>query len=304
MSLVVVGSVAYDTIETPFGRRADVLGGSGTYFSLAASSFVAPALVAVVGEDFRADDRELFDRRGIDLTGLHSIPGKTFRWGGRYHDDMNARDTLFTELNVFERFAPELSPEQRRASCVFLGNIQPTLQAHVLEQVESPHFVAADTMNLWIGGAREPLLGVLAHVDALFLNDEEARQLTGKRSMVLAARAIRELGPSLIVIKRGEHGVMVFNDDDVFYVPAFPLEHVVDPTGAGDTFAGGFVGYLARTADFSPTNVRRATVVGSLMASFCVEGYSVERLKRVDPETIAERYASFLELTRFPPLEL
>ncbi|MCA9516479.1 MAG: sugar kinase [Myxococcales bacterium] len=304
MSLVVVGSVAYDTVETPFGKHADLLGGSGTYFSLSASSFVAPSLVAVVGEDFRADDRELLERHGVDLAGLRSVAGKTFRWGGRYRDDMNGRDTLFTELNVFETFAPELTPEQRRASCVFLGNIQPSLQAHVLEQVESPHFVAADTMNLWIEGAREGLLGVLAHVDALFLNDEEAQQLTGKRSMVLAARAIQELGPSLVVIKRGEHGAMVFNDGDIFYVPAFPLEKVVDPTGAGDTFAGGFVGYLARTADFSPMNVRRAAVVGSLMASFCVEGYSVERLKRVDPETIAERYTSFLELTRFPPLEL
>ena len=299
MSLVVVGSVAYDSVETPLGQRDDVLGGSGIFFSLAAAAFTRPSLVAVVGDDFRPEDEALLADKGIDLSGLTRAPGKTFRWGGRYHSDMNGRDTLFTELNVFERFAPQLSPAQRRAGFLFLGNIQPALQANVLEQVDSPHFVAMDTMNLWIATARDTLIGVLSRVDALFINDEEAHQLTGKRSMVLAAREIQELGPELVVIKRGEHGAMVFNHEDVFYAPAYPLERVVDPTGAGDTFAGGFVGYLAASGDLSAANVRRAAIIGALMASFCVEGYSVERLRYVDAAAIRERYAAFTELTRF-----
>lgn len=299
MSLVVVGSVAYDSVETPHGQREDVLGGSGTFFSLAAASFATPSLVAVVGEDFREKDAKILADKGVDLTGLVRAPGRTFRWGGRYHEDMNGRDTLFTELNVFEHFKPQLSAEQRRASCVFLGNIQPSLQAQVLEQVEAPRLVAADTMNLWISTARDELVDVFSRVDALFINDEEAQQLTGRRTMVLAARDIQAMGPELVVIKRGEHGALMFNDDDIFYVPAFPLERVVDPTGAGDTFAGGFIGYLSESGDLSPANVRRAAVIGSLMASFCVEGYSVERLRRVDTETIRERYQAFVALTRF-----
>lgn len=304
MSLVVVGSVAYDSIQTPLGGRDDMLGGSGTFFSIAASAFTKTALVAIVGEDFGADDLALLDAHGVDLSGLVKAPGKTFRWGGRYHEDMNGRDTLFTELNVFESFEPVLSPSQRESGFVFLGNIQPRLQAHVLEQVKSPRFVAADTMNLWINVARTDLVDVLRRVDALFVNDEEAQMLTGKRSMVLAAREIREMGPSLVVIKRGEHGALIFNDDDVFYVPAYPLEKVVDPTGAGDTFAGAFVGYLEATSDLSPDNVRRAAVVGSLMASFCVEGYGVERLRHIDRIAIRERYQAFAELTRFGALDL
>jgi len=305
MSLVVVGSLAYDTVETPFGRREAQLGGSATFFSLSAASFAKPSVVAVVGEDFREEDLTLLTERGVDMAGLRRTEGKTFRWAGRYHEDMNGRDTLFTELNVFEHFRPELTEAQRRASCLFLGNIQPSLQAQVLEQVESPRFVAADTMNLWIATAKEELESVLQRVDAIFINDEEARQLTGRRSMVLAARDIQDLGPTLVVIKRGEHGAIIFNDEDVFYVPAYPLERVVDPTGAGDTFAGGFVGYLHRTGDLRPNNVRRAAVVGSLMASFCVEGYGVERLRRIDAAAIRERYKAFVALTRFDePLDL
>lgn len=303
-SLVVVGSVAYDSVETPLGRRDDMLGGSGTFFSIAASSFTRTSIVAVVGEDFRQDDFDLLSGHGVDLDGLVKAPGRTFRWGGRYHEDMNGRDTLFTELNVFETFAPVLSAAQRDSGFVFLGNILPKLQDHVLDQVRAPRFVAADTMNLWIDTAKDDLCDVLRRVDALFVNDEEARQLTGKRSVVLAAKEIQALGPSMVVIKRGEHGAMVFNEDDIFYAPAYPLERVVDPTGAGDTFAGAFVGYLAATGDLSNDNVRRAAIVGSLMASFCVEGYGVERLRRIDRAAIRERYQAFAELTRFGTLEL
>ena len=304
MSLVIVGSVAYDSIQTPLGGRDDMLGGSGTFFSIAASAFTKTSLVVVVGEDFKADDLALLESHQVDLSGLVRAPGRTFRWGGKYHDDMNGRDTLFTELNVFEAFQPVLSPTQRDAGFVFLGNIQPKLQDHVLEQVRSPRFVAADTMNLWINVARAELCEVLRRVDALFVNDEEARMLTGKRSMVLAAKEIQAMGPNLVIIKRGEHGAMIFNEDDIFYVPAYPLERVVDPTGAGDTFAGAFVGYLESTGDLGPDNVRRAAVVGSLMASFCVEGYGVDRLKSVDRVAIRERFQQFAELTRFGALDV
>ncbi len=304
MSLVVVGSVAYDSIETPLGSREDMLGGSGTFFSIAASSFTKTSIVAVIGEDFRKEDYDLLEGHGVDLSGLIRAPGKTFRWGGRYHEDMNGRDTLFTELNVFETFQPVLSPAQRDASFVFLGNILPKLQDHVLEQVKSPRFVAADTMNLWISTAKDDLCEVLRRVDALFVNDEEARQLTGKRSVVLAAKEIQAMGPSMVIIKRGEHGAIVFNEDDIFYAPAFPLERVVDPTGAGDTFAGAFVGYLEATGDLSAENVRKAAIVGSLMASFCVEGYGVDRLRGIDRIAIRERFQAFSELTRFGSLDL
>lgn len=304
MSIVVIGSVAYDSIATPMGGRDDMLGGSGTFFSLAAARFTSPSVVAVIGEDFREDDLTLLKEQGVDIGGLERAPGRTFRWGGRYHDDMNGRDTLFTELNVFETFEPKLSNAQRESGFVFLGNIQPRLQDSVLEQVKAPRFVAADTMNLWINIARDGLLNVLRRVDALFINDEEARELTGKRSIVLAAREIQALGPAMVVIKRGEHGAMVFNENDIFFAPAYPLERVVDPTGAGDTFAGGFVGFLESTGDLSPANVRRAAVVGSIMASFCVEGYGVDRLKRVDRVAIRERYEAFAQLTRFDPLSL
>lgn len=304
MSLVVVGSVAYDNIETPLGGRDDLLGGSGTYFSLAASIFTRPSVVAVVGEDFAESDLTLLREHGIDLSGLERARGKTFRWGGRYHEDMNGRDTLFTALNVFEAFEPKLAPEQRQASFLFLGNIQPKLQDHVLEQVSAPRFVAADTMNLWINIAKPDLLNVLRRVDALFVNDEEARLLTGKRSVVLAAKEIQAMGPSLVVIKRGEHGAVVFNENDVFYVPAYPLEKVVDPTGAGDTFAGAFVGYLEATNDLAPANIRKAAVVGSILASFCVEGYGVDRLRGIDRAAVRERYQAFMELTQFGALDL
>ena len=304
MSLLVVGSVAYDSVETAFGKRDDALGGSATFFSLASALFTSPALVAVVGEDFKEEHIALLARHGVDLTGLERAAGPTFRWGGRYHEDMNGRDTLFTHLNVFETFQPKLSEDHARASIVFLANIHPTLQSGVLEQVAQPHFVAADTMNLWIDIAKSGLEQVLGRVDGLFINDEEAMQLTGARTVVQAAREIRALGPQLLVIKRGEHGALMFNDDDTFYVPAFPLENVVDPTGAGDTFAGGFMGHLAASGDFTPANMRRAAVIGSLMASFCVEGFSVEQLQQVQLHDVRRRYEAFRQLTAFDGVEI
>ena len=302
MDVLVVGSVAYDSVKTRAGSRSDVLGGSATFFGLSASRFAKTALVAVVGDDFRPEDRALLVGHGVNIDGLETRPGRTFRWGGEYHPDMVGRDTLFTELNVFEAFEPKLTEAQRQASVIFLANIHPSLQSSVLEQAACPHFVAVDTMNFWIEGARDQLLEVIHRVDALLLNDEESAQLTGETNVSVAARALMEMGPSLVVIKRGEHGALMFHEDERFYVPGFPLDEVVDPTGAGDTFAGGFIGYLAKTEDFTPANVRRAAVVGSLMAGYCVEGFSVERLSQVTPADIERRYRAFRELTQFGSL--
>jgi sugar/nucleoside kinase (ribokinase family) len=297
MSLISVGSVAYDSVETRHGKRDDMLGGSATYFSLAASLFTKPGLVGVVGDDFRGSDVALLESHMIDLAGLERTAGKTFRWGGVYHSDMNGRTTLFTHLNVFEAFQPKLPQSYRDADFLFLGNIHPSLQWSVLEQVTKPRFVAIDTMNLWIDTTRDELLRVLSRVDAIFVNDEEARQLTGEYTMPRVARAIQAMGPQIVVIKRGEHGAIMFDRDDTFFAPAYPLEEVIDPTGAGDSFAGGFVGYLAHTGDFSSANLRRAAVAGTLVASFCVEGFSVERLRKVDHAMIRDRYRSFVDLT-------
>ncbi len=299
MDVLVVGSVAYDSVKTRVGSRDNVLGGSATFFGICANRFTPTSLVAVVGDDFRTEDRALLQSQGVNLDGLETVEGKTFRWGGEYHADMVGRDTLFTELNVFEAFSPKLTETQRSASIVFLANIHPSLQCNVLDQMNCPHFVAVDTMNFWIDSAKPELLKVIERVDALLLNDEEAAQLTGEPNVSAAARALMDLGPSLVVIKRGEHGALVFHEDDRFYVPGFPLDEVVDPTGAGDTFAGGFIGHLAQTEDFQPANVRRAAVVGSLMASYCVEGFSVERLAAVTDEDIRRRYDAFLDLTQF-----
>jgi sugar/nucleoside kinase (ribokinase family) len=304
MSLLVVGSVAYDTVETHVGRRDDMLGGSATYFGLASSLFVAPSLVAVVGQDFKENDIAILGNHGIRLEGLERAEGKTFRWGGRYHDNMKERDTLFTELNVFEAFKPQLTTEQRNASVVFLANIHPGLQLSVLDQVECPRFVAADTMNFWISGARELLLKVISRIDALFINDEEAAELTGCRTMIGAAKAIQDMGPEIVVIKRGEHGALMLNHDDLFYTPAYPLEHVIDPTGAGDTFAGAFMGHLTSTQDFTPQNMRRSAVVGTMVASFCVEGFGIENLRVLDIDAVSHRYTAFSSLLTFPPIGL
>jgi len=298
-SLVVVGSVAIDTIETHNGRAPDVLGGAATYFAVAASFFTQVQMVGVVGEDFPKTELDWFRRRGIDLTGLEVRPGKSCRWTGRYHEDMNVRDTLSFEANVFDGFLPELPPAYRDAAFVFLANIAPKLQSRVLDQVRSPRLVGADTMNFYIEGARADLDALLRRVPLLIINDEEARLISGERNMVRAARKILTLGPTSLMIKRGEYGVLFFSGDSVFSAPAYPLEEVFDPTGAGDTFAGGVMGYLAASGDVSPAGIRKAIVYGSVVASFTVEAFSLERLRTLTRDEIERRYRQFVSLTSF-----
>jgi sugar/nucleoside kinase (ribokinase family) len=299
MSLLVVGSVALDTVETPQGRAEEVLGGAATYFSVAASFFAPVKLVAVVGEDFPRRELDWLASRGIDLAGVDVRPGRSLRWSGRYHEDMNVRDTLAFQANVFEAFAPELPAAYRDAPYVFLANIAPALQARVLDQVRAPRLVGADTMNLWIETARPELEALLARVPLLMLNDEEARLLSGERNMVKAARRILGLGPRGVMIKRGEYGVIYFSADTVFAVPAHPLEEVFDPTGAGDAFAGGAMGYLASSGDLSPAGLRRAIVYGSVLASFTVEAFSLDRLRALTRDDVERRYRQFVSLTAF-----
>jgi len=303
--VLVVGSVAYDDVETPSGAHKDLLGGSATYFSLSAARFTSPRLVGVVGRDFNPNDRQLLADQGVDLSGLvMDDSGDTFRWGGRYHADMNQRDTLYTHLNVFETFQPQLPSAYRDARFVFLGNIAPELQQDVLRQAKAPVFTALDTMNFWITGRRDALLAALRKVDGLIINDEEAALLTDERTILNAARGLQKLGPRTVIIKRGEHGAFLFNDDDVFYVPAYPLETVVDPTGAGDTFAGGFMGYIARTGELSPANMRRAVVAGSVMASFYVKNFNPDNLTRTTLDDVRARYEAFVRMTTCPALTL
>ncbi|HVA81066.1 MAG TPA: PfkB family carbohydrate kinase [Candidatus Binataceae bacterium] len=297
MSIVVVGSVAYDSLETPGGNAPDVLGGSATYFSVAARFFTPVSIVAVVGADFKPESRQLLAERGIDLRGLEQRPGKTFRWHGRYHEDMNRRDTLALALGVFENFAPVLLPDQQRCDYLFLANIAPELQERVLAQVQSPKLVAGDTMDHWIESAGAELKRLLPRLDILTLNDEEARILAGEHNLVKAGRAILKLGPKTVLIKRGEYGVLQFSRDAMFAVPAYPLEEVVDPTGAGDTFAGAFMGYLARNGRVTEATLRTAVVYGSVLASFVVEKFSLDRLLSLTWEEIDNRYRAFIELT-------
>jgi sugar/nucleoside kinase (ribokinase family) len=299
VSLVVVGSLALDTLETPHGRAADVLGGAASYFAIAASFFGPVQMVAVVGEDFPGRELDWFADRGVDLAGVDVRPGRSLRWSGRYHEDMNVRDTLAFEANVFEQFAPELPPAYRDASYVFLANIAPTLQARVLDQVRAPRLVGADTMNLWIDTARAELDALLRRVALLMINDEEARMLSGEQNMVRAARRILAMGPGSVMIKRGEYGVLYFSGESVFAVPAYPLEEAFDPTGAGDAFAGGAMGYLASSGDLSPAGIRRAIVYGSVVASFTVEAFGLERLRTLTQEEIHRRYRQFISLTAF-----
>jgi sugar/nucleoside kinase (ribokinase family) len=299
MSLVVVGSVALDTLETPHGRADEVLGGAATYFAIAASFFGPVQLVAVVGDDFPQRELDWFARRGIDLAGVDVRPGRSLRWTGRYHEDMNVRDTLSFEPNVFESFAPTLPEAYRDADYVFLANIAPRLQARVLDQVRAPRFVGADTMNLWITTTRAELDALLRRVPLLMINDEEARLLSGERNMVRAARRILAMGPESVMIKRGEYGVLHFSAESTFAVPAYPLEEVFDPTGAGDAFAGGAMGYLASSGDLSPAGVRRAIVYGSVLASFTVEAFSLERLRTLTRDEVDRRYRQFISLTAF-----
>ncbi|PYQ49380.1 MAG: sugar kinase [Acidobacteria bacterium] len=299
MSILVVGSVAYDTVETPFGRAEKVLGGSASFFAVAASFFAPVNLVAVVGDDFGEKPLSAFKGRPIDLEGLEKTAGKTFHWQGKYSYDLNARETVCTDLNVFEFFKPRIPDRYRRSEHVFLGNIDPVLQRQVLDQVDRPKVVACDTMNFWITGKPDELRKTLAVVDVLLINDAEARQLSGEWNVVKAARAIRALGPRTLVIKKGEHGVLMFSDEGSFAAPAYPLEEVFDPTGAGDTFAGGFLGYLAGCPAVDEASLRRAVVMGSTLASFSVEAFSLDRLLTLSRPEIDARYRLFKRLTHF-----
>ena len=299
MSILVVGSVAFDSVETPFGKADEVLGGSATYFSIAASYFSDVSLVAVVGEDFPDEHEEMLKERGVDTSGLKKVPGETFRWKGRYDFDLNQAHTLETHLNVFSDFDPELPEAYRKASYVFLANIDPELQLKVLDQVENPKFVACDTMNFWIESKPEVLKKLFAKVNMVVINEGEAREFAGVASLVKAARFILELGPDMLIVKRGEYGALFFHGDSVFSAPAFPLEDIFDPTGAGDTFAGGLMGHLANTEDISEGNVRKAIIVGSTMASYNVEAFSLERLKNLDTNEINSRFGEFKKLTHF-----
>jgi len=299
MALLVVGSVAFDTVETPFGQAQEVLGGSATYFSTSASYFTDVNLVAVVGDDFPEKHINFLKMRNINLDGLERTGGKTFRWQGKYGYDLNEAQTLNTELNVFEHFKPKLPEHYKGADVVFLANIDPDLQREVLKQVNSPKIVAADTMNFWIESKRDSLIETLKNVNILLINDGEARQLTGEANLVKAARKIISYGPSTLLIKRGEYGVTMFNEHGIFIAPAYPLEDVFDPTGAGDTFAGGFMGYLANTMDFTDETLRRAAVMGSVMASYNVEDFSLNKIRDLDYKEIETRFREFKALSHF-----
>ena len=303
MELVTVGSVAFDAIETPFGKSDKIVGGAGTYISIASSFFKKKSgIVSVVGGDFPKDFLAMLDMRGIDQQGLQiKEDEKSFFWSGKYHNDMNTRDTLVTELNVLEKFDPVLPEEYKNPEFLMLGNLAPDVQLKVIEQCErKPQIIAMDTMNFWMDIAMDDLKKVLKKVDVLTINDEEARQLSGEYSLVKAAQQILKMGPEFLVIKKGEHGALLFNsENEVFFAPALPLEEVFDPTGAGDSFAGGFIGHLASTKDISFENMKRAVIVGSAMASFCVEQFGTERLQNVTQEDFDERVREFVNLTQF-----
>jgi len=299
MSLLVVGSVAFDSVKTPFGEVENALGGSATFFSASASYFTKVSLVAVIGSDFPEEHLTFLKSKGVNLEGLQRAEGKTFRWKGEYGYALNEARTLDTQLNVFQSFKPELPESYRSAEVVFLANIDPDLQYNVLEQVRRPKWVACDTMNYWIEGKRSSLLKILKKVDLLLINDGEARQLAGEANLVNAARNILSLGPKILIIKRGEYGALMFNGKSIFAVPAFPLEKIFDPTGAGDTFAGGVMGYLSKAKSFDDHHLRRAIVYGSVMASFNVEAFSLDRLRDLSQEEISARSRAFKELTHF-----
>lgn len=297
--VLVVGSVALDSVETPFGKADDVLGGSGTYFASSASHFAPVQLVGVVGDDYPLDLLQPLVERGVDLAGLEKVSGSSFRWRGRYRHDLNAAETLETHLGVFSNFRPNIPDQFRQAPFVFLANIDPRLQLQVLEQVEKPRLVACDTMNFWIESRRPELVELLGHVDLITLNDGEARQLTEHTNLVQAARWILDKGPKHVLIKKGEHGAFMFTRDSVFFAPAYPLESVFDPTGAGDSFAGGFIGSLAASGDLSDASMRRAVVVGSAMGSFAVEKFSNGRLMEITRAEIDARVQEFRQLVAF-----
>ena len=299
MSILVVGSVALDSVETPFGSADQVIGGSGVFFSAAASLLGPVRLVGVVGDDYPMEQLDFLTERGVDLAGVERTEGESFFWAGRYSYDLNSRDTLETRLGVFGDFAPQIPDEYRDSRYVFLGNIDPVLQLDVLDQMREPVAVICDTMNYWIEGSREALVELLKRVDILMVNDAEARQLAGDHNLLGAARWIQERGPRLVVVKKGEHGAILFGPDWMFFVPGFPLEVIFDPTGAGDSFAGGFVGYMASIDSQEPDDLRRAMVYGSVMGSFAVESFSVDRFRLLDEEEILHRIMEFKEMTAF-----
>ncbi len=295
--LLVVGSVAYDTVETPLATAERILGGSGSFFSVAASYFCKPGVVAVVGDDFDPAHEALLRDAGVDLTGLQHEPGETFFWRGRYDADLMSRTSLATDLGVFADFRPHIPDTYVNTPYLFLANIAPELQLSVLEQVSGASFIGLDTMDFWINGSRDALNKVLRRVDAVFINDEESQLLTGHQNVCKAARDLQAMGPDTVVIKRGEHGAIMFSNQDIFYCPAFPLESVKDPTGAGDSFAGGFMGYLAETRDARTANLRRAAAVGTVMASFAVEDFSLAGLQSAKRDLIIERFDALRTLT-------
>lgn len=299
--LLIVGSVAFDAIETKYGKTGKILGGAGTYIALAANQFkVDSAIVSVVGGDFPEEYIQMLVDRKVDIQGLEVIKeGKTFFWSGKYHKDMNGRDTLETQLNVLESFDPKVPEDYKNADVVMLGNLHPLVQLSVLEQVNQPKLVVLDTMNFWMNHTWDDLLKVISKVDVITINDEEARQLSGEYSLVKANHAIQKMGPKTVVIKKGEHGALLFQEDQMFFAPALPLEEVFDPTGAGDSFAGGFTGYLAETGDFSFKNMKKAIVYGSNIASFCVEKFGPERLIDLKEKEVHHRLKQFKALTQF-----
>jgi sugar/nucleoside kinase (ribokinase family) len=300
MSLLVVGSVAFDAVETPFGKTEKMLGGSASHFSLSASYYTDVRIVGVVGGDFSEAEQQVFDAHQIDTSDLERIPeGKTFRWFGRYDYDLNVAHTLDTQLNVFADFQPKISTESKNARLVFLGNIQPDLQRGVREQIPKAELVALDTMNLWIDVARESLIRTLEGVDVVIINDAEARQLTAIPNLIKAARTILSWGPKALIVKRGEYGAALFTADSYFAIPAYPLESVFDPTGAGDTFAGGFMGYLSSQEKLDEAAMRRAMIFGSVMASFNVEEFGTARVERLTHEEINQRFRTFKQMTHF-----
>jgi sugar/nucleoside kinase (ribokinase family) len=299
LSLLVVGSIAFDSLETPSGSVNDVIGGSAVFSSYAASFFTKPRLVGVVGEDFPADRRQLLADRGIDLAGLTTEKGQTFRWKGRYHRDLNTRDTLEVHLNVFGKFNPVIPASFRDSSHVFLANGSPVLQARVLEQVKNPSLVLADTMDLWIENQKDDLLALLSRIDGLLLNDSEARLLTGEDNLVRAGQAVRKLGPRFVILKKGEHGAMLFSEDGLLVMPAYPTANVIDPTGAGDTFAGGILGALKDETAATAPDLRRAMAYGTVLASFVVEDFSLDRLRRTTRPEIDQRLETYRKMLAF-----
>lgn len=300
--LVIVGTVAFDAIETPFGKTDKILGGAATYIGLAASQFQASAaIVSVVGGDFPRKHLDLFEQRNIDISALEIIEnGKTFFWSGKYRNDLNSRDTLDTQLNVLAEFNPKVPENFKNAEIVMLGNLHPAVQLSVIEQMTSrPRLIVLDTMNFWMDNTLDLLKEVISKVDVITINDEEARQLTGEYSLVVAARKIQEMGPEHVVIKKGEHGALLFHKEQIFFAPALPLEEVFDPTGAGDTFAGGFVGFLSKSKDISFDNMKNAVIYGSTLASFCVEKFGTERMQTLTQMELQKRLHQFKNLTQF-----